>query len=282
MRFLTGDYLYPLHVKPLKEGVLQISDKGEIIAVFKDRNFAPKEKLEIFKGILCPGVVNAHCHLELSHLKGVAKKGTGFLNFIESVQKRNDFKKEEILAEIALAEQEMIENGIVGVGDICNTTDTLYQKQKGNLQYYNFIEVFGVQDERKNQIILDARDLRNQFRASELKSTISPHSPYSVPPRLMQEIARNFDEKDELFTIHIQETLGENELFEKKKGALLSWLQTINASSDIWENRNKSTYILKELGNKKILLVHNTFAKKEDISANYYCTCPKANLYIEN
>ena len=39
---------------------------------------------------------------------------------------------------------------------------------------------------------------------------------------------------------------------------------------------------LQELRNKKMLLVHNTFAEKEDITDNYYCTCPKANLYIEN
>ena len=31
-----------------------------------------------------------------------------------------------------------------------------------------------------------------------------------------------------------------------------------------------------------MLLVHNTFAKKEDMTDHYYCTCPKANLYIEN
>ena len=29
-------------------------------------------------------------------------------------------------------------------------------------------------------------------------------------------------------------------------------------------------------------MVHNTFSKEEDITDNYYCTCPKANLYIEN
>jgi len=40
--------------------------------------------------------------------------------------------------------------------------------------------------------------------------------------------------------------------------------------------------VLNELGDKKILLVHNTFSRKEDITDNYYCTCPKANLYIEN
>ena len=74
----------------------------------------------------------------------------------------------------------------------------------------------------------------------------------------------------------------ENELFEKKEGVFLNWLNSINASSKIWEKRNRSIDILAELGNNKILLVHNTFSKKEDITDNYYCTCPKANLYIEN
>lgn len=282
MRFLTADYLYPLHTNPLKEGVLQISEKGEVVAIFEDRKSVSKEKLEIFDGILCPGFVNAHCHLELSHLKGVAEKGKGLLDFIGAVQKRNNFEKDAILAAIDFAEQQMIKNGIVGVGDICNTADTLSQKQKGNLQYYNFIEVFGVQDQKANQIIMEAKELRNQFRASGLKATITPHSPYSVPPKLIQEIARNFDENDELLTIHVQETIKENELFENKQGDFFAWLQSINASSTIWESRNKSTDILKELGNKKLLLVHNTFAEKEDIGSNYYCTCPKANLYIEN
>jgi cytosine/adenosine deaminase-related metal-dependent hydrolase len=98
----------------------------------------------------------------------------------------------------------------------------------------------------------------------------------------MQEIVRNFDEKDELLTIHIQETAEENQLFENKKGDFLTWLKSINAASGIWERRNKSTDVLQELQDKKVLLVHNTFAKKEDVSSNYYCTCPKANLYIEN
>ena len=66
MRFLTADYLYPLHKAPLKNGVLQISDKGEVIDIFDDRKFVPDSKLEFFQGILSPGFINAHCHLELS------------------------------------------------------------------------------------------------------------------------------------------------------------------------------------------------------------------------
>ena len=75
MRFLTADYLFPLHIAPIKKGVLKISEKGEVVRIFENREVAPQSKLEIFKGILCPGFVNAHCHLELSHLLGKTKKG---------------------------------------------------------------------------------------------------------------------------------------------------------------------------------------------------------------
>ncbi|MDA9663506.1 amidohydrolase family protein, partial [bacterium] len=34
--------------------------------------------------------------------------------------------------------------------------------------------------------------------------------------------------------------------------------------------------------NRKILLVHNTYSTKSDLTQQYYCTCPKANIYIEN
>ena len=158
MRFLTADYLYPLHTPPLKKGVLQISNKGEVISVLKDRNLIAQNKLEIFEGILCPGFINAHCHLELSHLKGIAKEGRGLLDFISVVQTRGNFDKEEVLTYIENAEQQMIKNGIVGVGDVCNTSDTICQKQKGNLQYYNFIEVFGVQDIKMKQIIIQVKE----------------------------------------------------------------------------------------------------------------------------
>jgi cytosine/adenosine deaminase-related metal-dependent hydrolase len=282
MRFLTADYLFPLHKAPIKEGVLQISDKGEVIALFETRNEIPQYKLEVFEGIICPGFVNAHCHLELSHLLGITKKGKGFLDFVVKVQQRNNFTKEKIQIEIENAEQQMIANGIVGVGDICNTADTLSQKRKGNLHYYNFIEIFGVYENKIEAIFNDSIDLRNQFKDAKMRATIVPHAPYSVPPKLMQKIASAFDNNDELLTVHIQETKEENQLFENKKGFFFDWLNGMNSNASIWETRKRSIDILPELGYNKILLVHNTFSKKEDITDNYYCTCPKANLHIEN
>jgi len=282
MRFLTADYLYPLHISPIKEGVLQISDEGEVLHIFHKRNEVSFDKLEIFEGVLCPGFINAHCHLELSHLKGITEEGKGFLNFIETVKQRNNFCKEEIVDAIAESEKQMIKNGIVGVGDICNTTDTLFQKKKNNLKYYNFIEVFQVKEDKIDETIEKSKTIKQAFRKKNLQATIVPHAPYSVPPRLMKKITNLLDEKDELICIHMQETKEENQLFEKKKGIFYNWLSKMGASPEIWDKRDKTIDVIRELANKKKLLVHNTFAKKDDITENYYCTCPKANLVIEN
>ena len=50
MRFLTADYLYPLNIPPIKEGVLQISDLGEVLAIFNNRCEVPENKMPLSVG----------------------------------------------------------------------------------------------------------------------------------------------------------------------------------------------------------------------------------------
>ena len=286
MRFLTADYLYPLHIAPIKKGVLQISDKGEVISIFENRSEVPQDKLEVFEGVLCPGFVNAHCHLELSHLIGLAEKGKGFLDFVTSViHKRNNFTKNQIQEAIEKAERQMINNGIVAVGDICNTTDTLIQKKKENLMYYTFIEAVQVYEADVKITIENNLGIRNKFRNAGLQATVVPHAPYSCVPNLLKGITSISDKFDKVYTFHNQETAAENELFLSQSGKMLNWLNKIGSSSTIWENRNRqSTRAILEYfkSEKNLLLVHNTFTKEEDLLTAFYCTCPKANLYIEN
>jgi|GEM_PF-4572951 len=45
------------------------------------------EDVETYSGILSPGWINCHCHLELSHLKAVIPEHTGMTGFLLSVMK---------------------------------------------------------------------------------------------------------------------------------------------------------------------------------------------------
>jgi aminodeoxyfutalosine deaminase len=95
---------------------LCFDDAGTIISIH------PKNENTIhYDGMLIPGMINCHCHLELSHLKNELPEKTGLIDFIKNiVSKRNQFSAEFIQEKIVEAENEMIQNGIVAVGDISN------------------------------------------------------------------------------------------------------------------------------------------------------------------
>lgn len=123
------------------DNVLIADEKGKIERIVNIKDAG--ENIQQLDGILTPGFINCHCHLELSHMKGLVPTQTGLVDFIFKVVNERHFPEEEILDAIAKAEDEMLTNGIVAVGDICNNILTIPQKQLQRLAYYNFIEVSG-------------------------------------------------------------------------------------------------------------------------------------------
>ena len=60
--------------------VLIVDETGRIEDVVSKENAGPG--IEFLNGILTPGFVNAHCHLELSHLKNSMAIQTGLVDFL--------------------------------------------------------------------------------------------------------------------------------------------------------------------------------------------------------
>ena len=144
--------------------VLIIKHDGEVEAIVDEENAG--EDVETFKGILSPGFINTHCHLELSHMKGLIPERTGLVDFVYKVVNERHFAEEEILEAIEKAEDEMLANGIVAVGDICNNLLSLPQKQKQRLVYYNFIEASGWLPAVSETRFERALNLYNQFQTT--------------------------------------------------------------------------------------------------------------------
>ncbi|MBR76666.1 MAG: hypothetical protein CMD36_01935 [Flavobacteriales bacterium] len=278
MRFLTADYLFPLDQKPIKEGVVIVDKSGKIISVIDSRKKVPTNKLEVFEGIISPGFINAHCHLELSYLQNKISKQVGLVDFIKELQLKK-INNENIYEAIEYAENLMIKNGIVGVGDICNTDYTLKQKVKKNLKYYNFIELYAVKTNQVEKCFNDAKCLKKKFVKHNLQSTIVPHSTYGVHPRLMHMIL-NYMQENDLISIHNLETESERDYLQKKEGNIFKWLKQLDADLSIWSEKPNSYELINNF-NKQTIFVHNTFAKKIEVENKLCCTCPNANLFIE-
>lgn len=293
-QFLGPDQVLITTADGTIKAIIPISDAGEDV-----------QKLN---GIIAPGFINAHCHLELSHMKGVIPEHTGLPDFILKIVNERHFPEEVILEAIAQGEAAMLAAGIVAVGDISNNALTAAQKQQGNLAYHTFVEISGWKPAIAEPRFANALEVLSKFRLIEaaaslnplkqstnpLKSSFSPHAPYSVSSALWQMMMPHFE--GSTVTIHNQETPAENELFLKGTGDFVRMYHAMNIDqthfSPTGQNSLPSYFPQLEKA-KNILLVHNTTTNEADMDyANqlskqhaqdlYYTLCVNANLYIEN
>jgi cytosine/adenosine deaminase-related metal-dependent hydrolase len=186
----------------------------------------------------------------------------------------------------------MWNNGIVAVGDICNTSQSLAVKRKSSIYYQNFIELFGSNEHHAPALFLKAQKLVSDFEQGGLQATITPHSLYSLSESLLAMIVKHQAQKQELLSIHFMESEEEIEFFAQRTGKIIERLQSFGITPLQFENlRVRPSEIAETALNNDLstLFVHNTFAENEDVlriinefTSPWFCLCPKANLYIEN
>ena len=287
-KIFTGfEFLDPGHV-------LITDEDGKVMEILAEMDAG--EEIKRYRGIICPGFINAHCHLELSHLKNTIPPHTGLIPFLLEVVSKRDHDQSLILESIEKAEREMELEGIVAVGDICNTSITLQSKCKSKIKWNNFIEVLGMKDEKAEANLLHYEGILDAFNgaATNMKSSLVPHAPYSISNKTFEGI--NNRTGHSIVSMHSQENPAEDELYAKGTGDFIRLFNKLGLAESPFTVSGKSSlqsclpYFNKQ---QRIILVHNTFTAAEDIvfaldharehlSGVHFCICANANLYIEN
>ena len=281
------------------EQVLITDEHGTVIELTTTQDAG--EQIEQFDGTICPGFINAHCHLELSHLKDVIPPHTGLIPFLLDVVGKRDFPMETILDRIEKAEKEMFQDGIVAVGDIGNTANTLETKRNSKIRWNNFVEVLSFSDEMSpkrmqeyNEVLKAFNEAEPELEKDHFKSALVPHAPYTISNLTFKEINRLTP--GAVISMHNQEHPAEDVLYKTGEGDYLPFLKIFGFDASPFPITGKSALrsCLPHFNNKqRVLLVHNTFIPEEDIAfaihyakenlaGVHFCLCPNANLYIEN
>lgn len=275
--------------------VLITDERGRVDAIVPAAEAG--DDVQEFDGILSPGLINCHCHLELSHLKNVIPPHTGLINFLCSVVTKRGFEQELIQEEIRRANTEMEENGIVAVGDICNTADAIAVKQQSNIRWHSFVEVLSFTDARAAQNMGQYGTILQQHKAAlglPHAANLTPHAPYSISPLSFEML--NDATAHQTISIHNQEHPAEDELYKTGGGGFLNLYKIFGVEQSPMPVTGKSSlrsWLPHFKGGQTIFLVHNTYTPAEDVdfarayaSENnlqlVFCFCPNANLYIEN
>lgn len=274
----------------LEDGfVLVMNENNEVEAIINREEAG--DGVQEMDGLLCPGFINAHCHLELSHMKGSIPPGKGMTGFLLQVMTTRNETDEVKEAAMKAAEEEMYRNGIVAVGDICNTADSFMLKTTSPLYYHHFIEVAGFVPATAAKRLEAAMQVYGQLVTVPGAHSIVPHAPYSVSPELFELIGAL---RPAVTTLHNQESEAETEFFVSGTGPLLKIYEQLGIDLSFFQATGKSSlrsvaHHFKNLGS--LLLVHNCFTGEEDIEALQqetvntsvsFCLCPNANNYIGN
>jgi len=296
VRKFTADYVFPISQPPVKNGIVIVDNNGLVLENVIDPDILDYSisEVETYTGFICPGFINSHCHLELSYLKGKMSEHNGLDKFIiELEQIRKGIKDDEKTVAILNAEDEMMHNGIVAVGDISNDNSTFKIKNNSKLYYHTFIESFASDPLKAEMIFEKALTLFNEIRRNENNNhaSITPHATYSLSKNLFRKIYDFAVSTGNIISIHHQESEEENKFFLTKNGNikemhfLFGVKQSDFCNTGLRPLAGIVDYIPK---NNPLQLVHNTATTDTDIdfaTANfknlYWCFCPNTNLYIE-
>lgn len=288
----TADLIFTLSGSPVKDGIVVTDADEKVLTVLQPGDAGyDRANADYFPGWIVPGFVNAHCHLELSHLKGLISSGTGLNGFIEALMLQRDAGEETRRSAMLKADREMQQAGIVFTGDISNGSGSFYVKEVSEIAYHTFIERFGFNSNKADDVMEGGYALLETLKGLPRNSRGNHclHAPYSVSLKLLDLICRELLNTGGILSIHNQETFSERELFINGTGPMAERLVKMGISDQTWNPPGISslTWLGRRIPeNIRVLLVHNTFTEAADLQEwcvrdAWFCLCPGANLFIE-
>ena len=292
---ISASYVYTLDsAEPIRNGFVEYdAENGQILSVGACEDDG---KDEIIEGALVPGFVNAHCHVELSHLHKKFTKGTGMAGFIDQINALRDWagrdKKTEL---VRIWMDKMWNDGVSAMADISNDDSSFDVKKAHRLYTRTFLEVFGSEPEMCDGVMLDVRELECRAKEAGIDAAPTPHSCYTMSPRLLSESAAAGLDAGFL-SYHSQESQEEEDLLLHGSGAMYENRKRSGMSTPPVTGGSSLKYFIDRLAavrpapyDEHILLVHNVCLSQDDIDSArkvmknvYWAVCPLSNIFIHN
>jgi cytosine/adenosine deaminase-related metal-dependent hydrolase len=288
----TASFVYTLDAEPIRNGYVEYDDTdGRIVSTGQ---CGVDEQVEA--GAIVPGFVNAHCHIELSHLHGKFRKGTGMAGFIDQINALRDWAGRDVKVQLTQKWMDkMWADGVSAMADINNDDSSFEVKKHHNMYTRTFLEVFGSEPEMCDGVMRDVTELNKLAEEAGIDAAPTPHSCYTMSPQLLSASAAKGLESGYL-SYHSQESQEEEDLIMSGTGAMYENRRNAGMSTPEVTGESSLKYFLDRLADVRqapydehILLVHNVCLQQSDIDAirkamnnAFFAVCPLSNLFIHN
>jgi cytosine/adenosine deaminase-related metal-dependent hydrolase len=285
----------PIVRPPIGDGAVALADDGEVLAVggrAELRAEFPEAVEERAQGVLLPGLVNAHCHLELSAHADTVAGGHGLFPWATALMRaRQGDEPERTRDAAARAASAAVALGTAAIGDVGNSLAAVPGIGRAGLRGVLFHELVGSREAATGDALADAareqRELGDWPRG--LRYVRAPHAPYSVGPDLLQRIFAAAAGEGRATSIHVAEDDDEIALLRDGSGRWPAFLAGMGVDPATRVPRKSPVAYLASLGAFETetppLLVHMVHAGADDLriaqqAGATVVLCPRSNLYI--
>jgi cytosine/adenosine deaminase-related metal-dependent hydrolase len=268
---------------------------GLIMAVERYRKYnTPANLVDVGNAAIVPGMVNAHTHLEFSHLtQPLGHPGISFSDWIRLIvaeRKNANLTGARKSAVINLGLHESHAAGVCCVGDIA-TPPICPSAYSNQMHQVIFHEQLGRVEVQFSEKVGAVASFLNEPVNEATNCGISPHAPYSVHPRLLRDLCELAQHNHALVAMHVSETEAERELLEHQTGQLVDLLKDFG----VWDRQTflPPTSILEILQTlsfaSRSLVIHGNYlsdseiefmAKRRQRMSIVYC--PRTHQYFQH
>jgi cytosine/adenosine deaminase-related metal-dependent hydrolase len=220
MELLRSAWLLPIASPPIRDGLVAVSGGRVVWVGSRGDPGQPHAPLrDLGEGVLLPGLVNAHCHLELSHLAGTQPAAPGgFVPWVEAIVSSRGRHTDAAVAAAADAAIAGLEaSGTVAVGDVSNTLAHLDRLAASSLSAVVFLELLSWDPAKAAGTLAWGEELLRERRAvlrPGLELRLGAHAPHSVSPQLLQLLA----ERGGPAALHLAESPDEAQFLSEGSG----------------------------------------------------------------
>lgn len=280
----TARWVLPITSPPIRDGAVTVAD-GRIVYVGR-RAEAPGTSRDLGDAVLLPGLVNTHCHLELTAMRGFLED----LEFRRWILRLTSAKR-AVMTRDMLADSarwglvEGITAGITTYGDTCDSGVVFDAMIEAGVRGIMFQEVFGpdpaVADEAMRDLAAKVADLRPR-QTARVRLGISPHAPYTVSDRLFERAAAFAATEQLPVAIHVAESEEEQRLVTAGEGAFAGGLRA--RGIDVAARGRSPVALLHASGilDRGPLLIHTVRVDDADIALMTAGGCTVAHCPVSN
>lgn len=285
---LSAETVLPVSSKPLINSSVLIS-RGKIKDFGKSsvlrKRYKGASEIDLGKGILLPGFINAHTHLELGWIPERLRSFRGFAGWLGQIvkEKRKGVDLGDIIRAVEEGVNTVIRSGVTTVGEISSYSGMDIPILKGSgLRTVLFRE------------ILDSNEGDTDFSSLErdtiFEERLFPHSPYSCSPAVLKKALRSYRRNSVPLGIHLAESPDEAAFARGEENGIEKKIFPLIGKAPFKRPRVETpvAYLRKTglLDGTRITLVHMVQVSNDE--AKELCEmdaavvlCPRSNFFLQ-